>query len=73
MAQTLNHQLVINLSSNQLNDINALIKEQGEVNIKEETFSGYSFTLSCTEFGMSFLEIKMNKTIDLGEVEWEII
>jgi len=41
------------------------------INSKEETFSGFSFTLSCTEMGISWLDVEMNSKLEIGDVNWE--
>jgi hypothetical protein len=51
--------------------MNHLHKETA-VNIDNETFSGYGFNLKCVEGGISsWLEVEMNGTINLGEVNWK--
>jgi hypothetical protein len=43
------------------------------LNVNNDTFSGYGFNLKCVEGGISsWLEVEMNGTIDLGEVNWKI-
>jgi hypothetical protein len=43
------------------------------LNLDNETFSGYGFNLKCVEGGIfSWLEVEMNGTLDLGEVDWKI-
>ena len=43
------------------------------LNMNNETFSGYGLNLKCIEGGISsWLEVEMNGTIDLGEVNWSI-
>jgi hypothetical protein len=64
--------LTIDLTDEQVEKIRNHLGEQTSINLKEETFSGWTFTLSCTEFGISWLELEMNTKIDLGEVDWKI-
>ena len=54
-----------------LNAIKTHLKEQNEINSKEETFSGFSFTLSCTEMGISWLEFKVKSKLEIGVINWE--
>jgi hypothetical protein len=54
-----------------LNAIKTHLKEQNEINSKEETFSGFSFTLSFTELGISWLDLEMNNKLEIGDVNWE--
>jgi hypothetical protein len=43
------------------------------LNVDNDTFSGYGFNLKCVEGGISsWLEVEMNGTLDLGEVDWTI-
>jgi hypothetical protein len=43
------------------------------LNINNETFSGYGFNLKCVDGGIaSWLEVEMNGTLDLGDVNWKI-
>lgn len=66
------NKLTIDLTNEQVEMIRNHLGEQTNINLKEETFSGWTFTLSCTEFGISWLELEMNSKIDLGEVDWKI-
>ncbi|MGK0254417.1 MAG: hypothetical protein ACI9OE_001918 [Mariniflexile sp.] len=52
--------------------MNHLHKETA-VNIDSETFSGYGLNLKCVEGGISsWLEVEMNGTLNLGDVNWKI-
>jgi hypothetical protein len=43
------------------------------LNVNNDTFSGYGFNLKCVDGGISsWLEVEMNGTLDLGEVNWKI-
>lgn len=64
--------LTIKLTNEQAENIKRHLTTQSEINQKEETFSGFSFTLSATESGISWLELEMNSKVDLGEVSWDI-
>lgn len=66
------NKLTIDLTDEQVEKIKSHLAEQSKINFGEETFSGWSFTLCCTEFGISWLELEMNQKIDLGEVDWKI-
>jgi hypothetical protein len=67
----MSNQLIIHLTDEQLKIIKNHLKKQNEINSKEETFSGFSFTLSCTELGISWLDLEMNSKIEIGDVNWE--
>jgi hypothetical protein len=44
-----------------------------ELNMGNDTFSGYGFHLKCVDGGIaSWLEVEMNGTLDLGDVNWKI-
>jgi hypothetical protein len=64
--------LVIELTDDQVKMIKSHLSEQGKINQENETFSGYSFTLSCTESGISWLDLEMNTSIEIGDVNWSI-
>jgi hypothetical protein len=66
------NKLTIDLTDEQVEKIRNHLGEQTNINLGEETFSGWTFTLCCTEFGISWLELEMNTKIDLGEVDWKI-
>jgi hypothetical protein len=43
------------------------------LNVNNDTFSGYGFNLKCVDGGIaSWLEIEMNGTLDVGDVNWKI-
>lgn len=48
------------------------IRKGKELNLMEETFSGYSITLNVLELGISWIDFKMHNEIELGEVMWKI-
>ena len=64
--------LVIELTEEQSDRIRIHLKTQSEANQMNETFSGYTFMLSATEDGLSWLELDMNTRIDIGDVNWRI-
>lgn len=64
--------IIIELTEEQFEKIKSHLKIQAEANQMNETFSGYTFTLSSTEDGLSWLELVMNTKIDLGDVDWRI-
>ena len=68
----MSNQLIIHLTDEQLHKIKSHLKEQNEINSKEETFSGFSFTLSCTDMGISWLDLEMNSKLEIGNVDWEL-
>ncbi|HSI89713.1 MAG TPA: hypothetical protein VK927_01290 [Adhaeribacter sp.] len=63
--------LVINLTDEQYAKIQEHLSRNNKINAAEETFSGYSFNLNCTEIGINWLEVEMNTKIDVGEVAWK--
>lgn len=60
--------IVIELTNQQYDQFQKFLKEESEINQKEETFSGWSITVSSTEFGLSWLELEVNNKLDLGDV-----
>jgi hypothetical protein len=62
--------IVIELTDEQFEQIQNHLATQNKINADEETFSGYSFYLNCTEMGINWLEVEMNSKIDVGEVDW---
>ena len=72
IIEKISNQLIIHLTDEQLKIIKNHLKEQNEINSLEETFSGFSFTLSCTEMGISWLDLEMNSKLEIGDVNWEI-
>ena len=63
--------LVIEITEAQFAAIQNHLATQNKINAAEETFSGYSFNLNCTEMGINWLEVEMNTKIDVGEVTWK--
>jgi hypothetical protein len=64
--------IIIELTDIQVERIKIHLKTQSEANQMNETFSGYTFMLSATEDGLSWLELDMNTRIDIGDVNWRI-
>lgn len=63
--------IVIELTDQQFEKMMTHFKRENEINEKEETFSGYSFTLICTECGVfDHLEVEVNTKLKLGDVNW---
>jgi hypothetical protein len=66
--------IIIELTDLQVEQVRIHLKTQSEANQKNETFSGYTFTLSATEDGLSWLELDMicgrvltdSKSIQIG-------
>ena len=67
--------LKINLTEKQYPHIVEERSYGNHTNIEEETFGGYEICLhvGSPDVFPATLEMKMINTIDLGEVEWEII
>lgn len=64
--------IIINITDEQAKKLDELLSTQSRINFQEETFSGFSITLSCIEAGICWLEAEMNKKIELGDVDWKI-
>ena len=64
--------IIIELSESQHQVMMEHIQRGNKIDFEEETFSGNTIKLSTCEFGTS-LEIDRYDTIDLGDVNWEII
>ena len=65
--------LEITLTEEQYQHIEEEIKYANRTHLSEGVFGGYEL---CLQVGIpnvygSFLEMKMTKTLELGEVEWE--
>lgn len=66
-------QLIIELADDQHKQMMEHLQRGIAFNIDEETFSGFEISLNCVEGNISsWVEVKMNGIIDLGEVNWEI-
>lgn len=63
--------IIINITDEKYEQIQAHFSKEAAVNAKEETFSGFSINLQGAEWGISWLEVSMNSTIDVGEVDWK--
>jgi hypothetical protein len=65
--------ITIELTEKQHTQMMNHLQRETSVNMDNETFSGYGFNLKCVEGGIaSWLEVEMNGTINLGEVNWKI-
>jgi hypothetical protein len=64
--------ITIELSDEQHAKLKEHLATNQELNTNHETFSGFSINLKCVEFGFSWLEVTMNNTLDLGDVNWKI-
>ena len=64
--------IIIELSESQHQVMIEHIQRGNKIDFEEETFSGYTIKLNTCELGTS-LEIDRYGTIDLGDVNWEII
>lgn len=62
--------LEIELTDKQYEKLLNEIKNGTEINIEEETFSGYSIALNVIEGGISWIDFEMLRKIDIGEVSW---
>jgi hypothetical protein len=65
--------ITIELTEEQHTQMMNHLQRETAINMDNETFSGYGFNLKCVEGGIaSWLEVEMNSTINLGEVNWKI-
>ncbi|MDX5347261.1 MAG: hypothetical protein LPK19_08430 [Hymenobacteraceae bacterium] len=62
--------LVIELSDEQYQTLKTEISKGMKINFDEETFSGFSITLSVIEGNLSWLEFEMYGQTNLGDVDW---
>ncbi|WP_313115402.1 hypothetical protein [Aequorivita sediminis] len=62
----------IEITQEQKNKLLNEIKKGTELNLNEETFSGYSITLNVIEGGISWLNFKMYNETELGDVSWKM-
>lgn len=66
-------QLIIDLSEEQYNAMTNHLQNGATLNIENETFSGFEIRLKCIEGNLSsWVEVEMNGSVDLEEVNWEI-
>lgn len=65
--------LIIELSDDQHSKMMEHLQKETALNFASETFSGYGFNLKCVDGGIaSWLEVEMNGTLNLGDVNWKI-
>jgi hypothetical protein len=64
--------LEISLTDEQYEKLSNSIRHGAEINLQEETFSGFTISLCVTEANISWLELEMGNVIKLGEVDWDI-
>lgn len=65
--------IIIELTEEQHEKMMDHLQKGTTLNLDNATFSGYGFNLKCVEGGLSsWLEVEMNGTLDLGEVDWKI-
>ncbi|MEJ1222792.1 hypothetical protein [Sediminicola sp. 1XM1-17] len=64
--------IVISISDEQYEKMDAHIKKGSALNLNNETFSGYGLILNNAEGGFSWLEVDMYTNLDLGDVNWSI-
>ena len=65
--------LEITISEDQYQKLNSIILKSNSDHLSEGVFGGYELCLSIgiPDIFPASLEIKTNKSIDLGEVEWK--
>lgn len=65
--------ITVELTEEQHAKMMAYLQKGPTLNFEQETFSGYGLNLNCVEGGISsWLEVEMNGTLNLGEVDWKI-
>jgi hypothetical protein len=65
--------ITIELTEDQHEKMMNHLQKGTELNMGNDTFSGYGFNLKCIDGGIaSWLEVEMNGTLDLGDVNWKI-
>ena len=66
--------LEINLTENQYQKMNRIIRNSNSDHLSEGVFGGYELCLSIgvPDVFPASLEIKTNKSTELGEVKWKI-
>ena len=66
-------QIIINLSDEQHLKMMEHLRKSTQLNLEEETISGYEIKLNCVDGGFfSWIEIFSNSSLDLGEVNWKM-
>ena len=63
--------IIIELSEEQHNKLKAHQRRGTEINGVSDSLSGCSIKLCCCEVG-DWLEVEMNGTLNLGDVNWKI-
>ena len=62
----------IDLTEEQYQKLKMEINRRSQINLQEETFSGFDIVLSVIEGNISWLKLEMGATTPIGEVEWKI-
>lgn len=63
--------IIIHIDKNQLKQIESVMKNNGQTDSENETFSGTEINISMSAFG-HFLEVSGYKSKDLGNVVVEV-
>lgn len=71
LKTTTRRKIIIELSDKQYELLKAHHKKGVEINAASDSFSGCSIKLCCCPLG-DWLEVEMNGTLDLGDVNWKI-
>ena len=65
--------ITIELTEEQYAKMINYLQKGTALNLDNETFSGYGLHLNCVEGGIaSWLEVEMNGSLNLGDVNWNI-
>jgi hypothetical protein len=65
--------ITIELTEEQYAKMTNYLQKGTALNVDNDTFSGYGLHLNCVEGGIaSWLEVEMNGSLNLGDVNWNI-
>ncbi|MBX9886557.1 MAG: hypothetical protein K2Y30_01320 [Flavobacteriaceae bacterium] len=65
--------ITIELTEEQYAKMTNHLQKGTALNVDNDTFSGYSLHLNCVDGGIaSWLELEMNGSLNLGDVNWNI-
>lgn len=62
----------IELSEEQYQLLNQEIAKGNDINLQEETHSGFRVELNSIEGGISWIDFEMQNKVELGEVTWSL-
>lgn len=62
----------IELSEEQYQRLNQEIAKGNDINLQEETHSGFTVELTTIEGGISWIDVQTPDKVHLGEVTWSL-